>query len=167
MIHIYYGFGRGKTSTLNGTALRGLSAAKKVEYIRFLKGRPTGEDKQLEKLGIKIKYFHHTSKFVMEMTPLEKEETRRKVIDGLNAISASKADLILIDEGLDLIETGLATEDELILALQNPFNNNADILISGHYILKDLFKLAGLITYFKPEKHYYNEGVKAKEGIEF
>ncbi|TCG11848.1 cob(I)yrinic acid a,c-diamide adenosyltransferase [Mycoplasma todarodis] len=167
MIHIYYGFGRGKTSTLNGTALRGLSAGKEVEYFRFLKGRPTGEDQQLEKLGIKVRYFHHTDKFVMWMSPEEKQETRRKVLEGLNAISASKADLILIDEGIDLIETGLATEDELILALQNPYRNNADILISGHYVLKDLFNLAGLITHFEAEKHYYDEGVKAKEGIEF
>ncbi len=167
MIHIYYGFGRGKTSTLNGTALRGLSAGKTVEYFRFLKGRPTGEDEQLEKLGIKIKYFHHTDKFVMEMSPLEKQETRQRVINGLNAISASKADLILIDEGIDLIETGLATEDELILALQNPYQNKADILISGHYVLKELFNLAGLITHFEVEKHYYNEGVKAKKGIEY
>ncbi len=167
MLHIYYGFGRGKTSTLNGTALRSLSANKKVDYFRFLKGRVTGENKQLKKLGLEVQNFHHTNKFIIEMSPLEKKETRQVVINGLNAISASKADVILIDEVIDLVETGLATEDELILALQNPMKNNADILISGHYELKELFSLAGLITHFEAKKHYYDEGIKAKEGIEY
>ncbi len=167
MLHIYYGFGRGKTSTLNGTALRALSAGKTVEYIRFLKGRKTGEDEQLKKLGIVVKYFHKTDKFIFQMSSEEKKEVCKEVAKGLNAISNSSADILLIDEGLDLVETKLAKEEELILALQNSIQKKKDILISGHYKLNKLFKLADLITLYTPEKHYFDKGVKAKEGIEY
>ncbi|CAM9129568.1 cob(I)yrinic acid a,c-diamide adenosyltransferase [Mycoplasma marinum] len=167
MLHIYYGFGRGKTSTLNGTVLRAISANKKIEYFRFLKGRKTGEDEQLAKLGVVVRNFHYTDKFTIEMTDEEKRKEREIVLKGLNAISSSKAEVIFIDEGLDLVKTKHATEDEIILAIQTPYRNNADILISGHYKLDSIFEVADLITEFIPEKHYFDKGVKAKKGIEF
>ena len=77
MIHIYYGFGKGKTSTLNGSAIRAKSAGLKVAYVRFLKGRFTSENNLLEKCGIKIENFHHTTKFTIEMNEEEFKETQK------------------------------------------------------------------------------------------
>ncbi len=166
MLHIYYGFGRGKTSTLNGTILRSIAANKSVEYFRFLKGRKTGENKELKILGVKVQNFHHTDKFTKDMTKEEKDKTREIVLEGLNKISASKADIIYLDEFLDLVETGHATEEEMILVIQKHIKTK-DVLISGHYKLEKLFALADLITHFDAEKHYFDKGVQAKKGIEY
>ncbi|AGR40804.1 cob(I)yrinic acid a,c-diamide adenosyltransferase [Spiroplasma taiwanense] len=77
-LHIYCGEGKGKTSILNGTAIRAIGAGLKVKYIRFLKNRETSENKVLEKIGIKIEnYYHFSKKFVWEMN-LEEVELFKK-----------------------------------------------------------------------------------------
>ncbi len=167
MLHIYYGFGRGKTSTLNGTILRTLSANISVEYFRFLKGVKTGEDPQLKKLGVEVQNFHETDKFTKDMTEEEKKRTRVTVLKGLEKIKNSKADAIFLDEFLDLVETQHASEEEIWDAIEEHFKNGKDILISGHYKLEKFFSNADLITEFTPIKHYLDKGVKAKKGIEF
>ncbi|MCP4336902.1 MAG: cob(I)yrinic acid a,c-diamide adenosyltransferase [Mycoplasma sp.] len=166
MLHIYYGFGRGKTSTLNGTALRAISSKKKVEYFRFLKGRETGENEQLAKLGLEIKNYHFTNKFTKDMTPEEKIKTKEIILKGLKDISESSADIIFLDEFLDLVETKHATTEQLLDAIKDHIKTK-DVLISGHYFLKEIFDKADLITHLKAEKHYFNKGVQAKKGIEF
>lgn len=37
MIHIYYGYGKGKTSAALGLALRACGAGKKVDFFSFLR----------------------------------------------------------------------------------------------------------------------------------
>ncbi len=167
MLHIYYGFGRGKTSTLNGTVLRSIEANLSIDYFRFLKGRETGENAQLKKLGLIVQNFHHTDKFTMDMTEEEKKETRKVVLKGLQSIQNSKADVIIIDEFLDLVETGHASDVELLKSIEKHLDNNKDVLVSGHYKLANIFKKADLITFFKSEKHYFDKGVAAKRGIEY
>jgi cob(I)alamin adenosyltransferase len=42
-----------------------------------------------------------------------------------------------------------------------------EIIITGRYAPKEIYDVADLITEMKEIKHYYNEGVVARKGIEF
>jgi cob(I)alamin adenosyltransferase len=42
-----------------------------------------------------------------------------------------------------------------------------EIVITGRYAPPELLELADLVTEMKEVKHYYNQGVQAREGIEY
>ncbi len=171
MFHIYWGLGKGKTSTLNGSAIRALGANLNVGLYRFLKGRESHENNILEKVGIPVHLFHFSQKFVIEMNEEEKKQTKAVVDQGINQIIATKDqyDIILIDEFIDLAakNVNMLSEDEMVEIIKKLEPNKREILVSGHTYLPKIFALANLITHYEPKKHYFNENIQARKGIEF
>lgn len=170
MIQIFYGYGKGKTSALNGQAVRLVGAGLKVGIFRFLKGRDSAEDKVLESLGIKVTQFHSSSKFVFEMNEEEKNQAKLKMDEGLNFIrqNINNFDAIILDEILDLTASTVGFISQHGLSdFINSLPKEKEIFISGHTIVKPLFDDADLITHFEKEKHYFDKGIKARHGIEF
>ena len=168
MIHIYYGFGKGKTSALNGMVVRAHGAAMSVLISRFLKGVKTSEDSIFEQIGISIVSLHPSTKFVYQMNNAEKQQTQLAINEQIQFILSNykKYKIIVLDEFLDIIYLNFLSEEKAIEFL-NKISNNVEIIISGHYKFKGIFKKADLITFFKPEKHYFNKGIVARKGIEF
>lgn len=171
MLHIYYGYGKGKTSTINGSAIRAIGADLKVCIYRFLKGRPSSENSLLEKNGIKVYTNHSSPKFVIEMNDEEKTIAKQDVMDTLKHLLENyrKFDLIILDEFLDLCDktVNLLSEkemNEIILKIKNESN---EIMITGHSKIPLIFEEADLITNFISEKHYFDEGVKQRKGLEY
>ena len=167
MVHIYYGFGKGKTSTLNGSILRAKGGGYNPIIFRFLKGRLTSEDKIIESLGIPLFSSHSSSKFVIEMNESEKKLAREEVLNQIDRIiSKSKEyDFIALDEFLDIVYLGFISQKKMIEIIKK-ISKNSEVLISGHYELTEVFKTADLITYYDPKKHYFNKQ-KARKGIEY
>lgn len=169
MLHIYYGMGKGKTSALNGSAIRAKGANFKVAYYRFLKGRPSSENIIMQNIVDDFKSFQSSTKFVIEMNDAERKTTKQEFLQGFKYIQlhADNYQVICIDEIIDLIDktVNLITKKELIDFLLSL--KNKEILISGHSIFPELEEVADLITFFKCEKHYFNKGIKARKGIEF
>lgn len=167
MIHIYYGFGKGKTSTLNGSILRAKGAGLNPIVFRFLKGRETSEDNVIKSLGIPVYSNHPSTKFVIEMDAEGQKDAKSKALEQLQlVIKKSKTyNFIVLDELLDIVYLEFITQKELIDILKT-ISKNAEILISGHYELKEVFDFADLITHYDPQKHYFKKR-KAIKGIEF
>ena len=170
MVHIYWGLGKGKTSTLNGSAIRAKGAGFKVAIFRFLKGRQTHEDNLIRKLQIPVISLHSSPKFVIEMNEEEKKQAVEDVKETMNKILEMKEtlDMILLDEFIDLAtkNVGILTEKEIIDFIDK-IKLNKEILISGHTKLESFFKKVDLITEYTPTKHYFEKGIKARKGIEF
>ena len=171
MLHIYYGMGKGKSSTLNGSAVRATGAGMKVVLFRFLKGRKTSEDPMLKKIGIPVYKTQTNEKFVIQMDEQEKKQTKIELIESLDKLKSiyKEFDLIILDELLDLIvdNVSLLQEQDLVNLLKELKGSKKEIMISGHYKNENIFKLADLITYYNPERHYFEQGQEARKGIEF
>lgn len=172
MLQIYYGLGKGKSSAANGAAIRAKGAGWNVVVFRFLKGRETSEDKMLMQLGIEVNKVHYGDKFVFRMNDDEKQQTKQVINDVLNIDWSSiikKPSLVVLDEILDLTvdNVNMLTKDELEQFLSKIKAISTEVIATGHEKCEQQFKHADLITYFKPEKHYYDDGQKAREGIEF
>ena len=171
MLHIYYGMGKGKSSTLNGSAVRATGAGMKVVLFRFLKGRKTSEDDPLKKIGISVYKTQTSEKFVIQMSEKEKKKTKIELDEYIQKLRDiyQEFDLVILDEFLDLIveNVSLMTEEEIISILQEIKNDGKEIMISGHVKNDNIFQLADLITYYNPERHYFEQGQQARKGIEF
>lgn len=169
MIHIYYGDGKGKTSTLNGSAIRAKGAGLNVKVFKFLKGVESSEDDLIRDLGIIVTKVNVGKKFVFQMNEQEKSQLKKLVDEILFYIKTNieKFDVIILDEFLDLTAKNvkMLTEDEVMEFINSI--KHKEILISGHTKIKKLFKEADLITKFMKERHYFDKGVNARKGIEF
>lgn len=171
MKHIYYGLGKGKTSTLNGSAIRANGAGKEVTYARFLK-MSSSEDDILNKFTFFGSFPTSSRKFIWEMNEEERAEARQHMRDALfeqvpmMIETVGHKDMLILDEVTDLIVNKFITEEELIEFLET-LPKDMEVLMSGHNKHPKLFEYVDLITYYEPQKHYFDAGVMARKGIEF
>ncbi len=173
-IHIYYGNGKGKTSILNGSAIRAVSRNLNIEYLSFLKNIKGGEFSFFqEQLKNKINFhsfYSFSSKFIWEMNDEERKQFKKESLVGVRylekIIKSKKIDLIICDEILDLVINEIITQDELCRILQTK-SENVEIMLSGHKLPNKCKEIADLISEVNLVKHYFDRGIKARKGIEF
>jgi len=172
-IHVYHGNGKGKTTAGLGLAIRAAGQGKKVGIVYFDKGGTLyGERKILDQLKPKIKYwatglvrFQPGKPFRFGMTEGDKKEVER----GLGIVAdlfKKKFDVIIMDEintcaGLKMVS------QKKVLDLLKRKPKHTEIIMTGRNCPASFRKRADLVTEMKQEKHYFNKGIPARQGIEF
>ncbi len=171
-VHLYYGFGKGKTSIINGMVLRAMGVGMKVKYYRFMKNWPTGELEMFKKIGLEVEDFYHSgTKFFWEMNEKEKEKVKLEVQEGvkqlLKDVKYSDYDLILVDELFSALDDKLISKEDIINIIKNK-NSHLEIAFSAHKVDDDMFKYFDLASEVVKKKHYYDTiKLLARKGIEF
>ncbi|MDX2129596.1 MAG: cob(I)yrinic acid a,c-diamide adenosyltransferase [Chloroherpetonaceae bacterium] len=183
-IHLYYGFGKGKTTSVMGLAIRALGAGKKVAIIQFDKGFD-GENEHYSERFILRKL--KTDGYPIELYPTGCErmmpdgtfrfknqdedfrEAKRGLAEAKRLLSESTIDLLIMDEGLAAVAYHLIKEEELmeIISLYEAKGRPCELVISGHKVWPEIEEKADLITEMRKVKHYFDKGVPARLGIEF
>ncbi len=168
MIHLYYGYGKGKTTAAVGLATRMLGSRKAVLYVSFLKDGSSNEFNILTKY-VNLKLIQNNFKgFYFQLTEDDREKAKLDQLELLReGLRLSKEyDLIILDELLDLIDLEIISEQETINYLKQ-FNANCEIVITGHSEYIELIDLSDYCVEFNSKKHPYDKGVTARKGIEY
>jgi len=166
-VQVYTGNGKGKTTAALGLSIRALGAGKKVFIGQFAKSKHYSELETIEKLlkNITIKQFGMGC-FIFEKP---KEEDIQAAQNGLKEITSiiesDEYDVIILDEANIAVHYNLITADELISAI-NRRSQRTEIIITGRYAKQEIMDVADLVTEMKEIKHYYQQGVQARVGIE-
>jgi cob(I)alamin adenosyltransferase len=169
-VHLYTGDGKGKTTAALGLLLRAHGRGLRVALAQFLKGSETGELKALEKLGVAVLRNSRDYGFWHNASEQEREEIRREnsanLAEAARLAEAGLCDLLVLDEicaayRLGAVDTGLA--DRLILEKPEPL----ELVLTGRDAPLFFIKAADYITELVKRKHPYDNGVGAREGIEF
>ncbi len=166
MLHIYCGDGKGKTTAAVGLAVRMAGYGKCVLFMQFLKGSQTGEKVMLEKCDNVTVLRCNACKFFINMTDEEKQKITQKHNDNLKYAldNMSEYDLIVLDEVLDAIDCGVADVDNVKEIVSN---YNGELVLTGRKADKWLIERADYITEMKKIKHPYDDGMMAREGVEY
>lgn len=167
-IQIYMGDGKGKTTAAVGLATRALGQDLKVGFFQFLKTGMPGEMIPLVKQGALFMAPQGSGKFVFEMNDQEKEMCKQQQSANLmRAIEMMpQLDLLVLDEALGALETGMI-EKEVLLALLDNKPKEMELVITGRNAPAGLIEKADYVTEMKCIKHPYEKGVIARKGIEF
>ena len=170
-VQIYTGDGKGKTTAAIGLAVRAAGRGLCVQIVQFLKGIETGEVSILENInGISIKRVADSTKFFWNMSDDEKSDSCSRASHGieevLRQLENNEFDLLILDESLGALETGIITIEQ-IMSIINTKPEGVEIVLTGRNAPKELIEKANLVTEMSPIKHYFNEGVNARKGIEF
>ena len=166
-IHVYTGEGKGKTTAALGLALRAVGAGLRVYIGQFIKEGKFSELKALEKLSrdITVEQFGK-KRFVGKKIG---EEDRQAAQDGLKRVReimhGSAYDLVVLDEINIVLHYGLIGESDVIDMLKNR-NKKIEVVLTGRYAGKNIIDYADLVTEMRKIKHYYDQGITARVGIE-
>ncbi len=174
MIHIYHGDGKGKTTAAIGLSVRAAGSGYKVFFTQFMKGGKTGELKTLSKIdGISISRCSKDYPFFRNMTEEEKAEQtveHNLLLGSLIEICKDKKQgekyLIILDELVYPINYGLVDKD-LVYKLLEFSGEDYEMVVTGRNPKKWLLDMADYITEMRCERHPYEKGIVAREGIEY
>lgn len=166
LVHLYWGEGKGKTTAAMGLALRSLGAGRRVVVVQFLKGGPSGEIPLLEKLGAQVFRGKAGQKFTSQMSEAEKAETKALQTENLRRALECDADLLVLDEACAVWQKDLVDRDLLKQAvLDRPQGREA--VLTGRNPPDWLWEAADYITEMKCHRHPFEQGIPAREGVEF
>lgn len=177
--HIYYGYGKGKTTCCVGLAVRGLGAGLRVALVQFDKGydgehEHYSERHLLRKLdGIELhptgcERMREDGTFRFGVEPQDLEEARRGFAIAEDLIRSGDQDILILDEVLAAVAYDLADKSDVerLLDLYDA-NRSCELILSGHKVWDTLVERADLVTEMRKVKHYYAKGTPARLGIEF
>ncbi len=166
-IHVYTGNGKGKTTAALGLSLRAVCAAKKLFFGQFIKGMEYSELKCTEFVdNFEIEQFGRRC-FIYE-APCEEDiiAARKGLARMRDVMKSGKYDIVVMDELNIALYFKLFSVEEAIAAI-NDRDKNTEVIITGRYAPEEIINIADLVTEMKEIKHYYNEGIQARKGIEF
>lgn len=169
--HLYFGYGKGKTTAAVGLGIRAVGAGMKVAMIQLLKGVQSSEEIALKHIpNFDLYRYQKSDKFYSFADEKEKEsiildfKTSIKKLDEI--LSSNKYDMIILDEILDCIDVGLMTEEDVVQIISEK-PSNIEIVLTGHKKYDLLIEKADLVTETTSVKHYMDIGVAARKGIEY
>lgn len=168
-VHLYTGNGKGKTTAALGLALRAVGAGHKVFIAQFVKGMRYAEIDAFDKyLNNSIVTQQYGLECFINRQPEQADIDAAK--EGLIAVSeilgSGKYNLVILDEICIAIYFKLISIDDLIDVL-NGRHPSVEVVLTGRYASPELIDYADLVTEMKEVKHYYNQGVLSRKGVEF
>jgi len=182
-LHIYYGYGKGKTTSAIGLAVRALGAGKRVVMIQFDKGYDGKNEhysernilRMLNKAGYPLEIYatgcermNEDGTFRFKNMKQDFAEAKKGLKLSKEHIIKGKQDLLILDEVIAAAAYNLLDKkdiEELIDLFKK--NRKFELVMTGHKIWASIEDKADLVTEMKKIKHYFDKGIPAREGIEF
>ena len=141
--------------------------------VQFLKGKKgSGEISILEELGVKV--ICKGKDLGLSLNRIVVEDERRTIreewgnfLDKINEeVLAESYDLLILDEINVACHYEFLDENKLLRFIKEK-PDGLEIILTGRYASPRLIKTAHLVSEIKKIKHPFNEGIKARKGIEF
>jgi cob(I)alamin adenosyltransferase len=181
MIQVYTGSGKGKTTAAFGLAMRAVGRGRRVLVIQFMKNRPCGEhvaarrlapELTVERMGPSVTDELYTESTVAEWvepesaTPEDVAAAKKALSRADGAIRSGEYGMIVLDEVLSATGCGLVDVDGLVRVMRD-VPEHVEVVLTGEPAPAEVLDAADLVTEMRAEKHYFDRGVRAREGIEF
>lgn len=166
-IHLYTGNGKGKTTAAFGLALRAVGAGKRVFIAQFVKGMHYAELDAIKRFPeIELKQYGLDCFIVNEPTQEDIDAARVGLKEVSQIIADNSVNMLILDEICIALHYHLFEIAEVIELLKNK-PEEMELVLTGRYAPPELYEIADLVTEMTEIKHYYNQGVEARKGIEF
>ena len=169
LVQIFTGDGRGKTSAAIGAVIRALGHGLRVYIAFFMKGDyPYGERSILSQLpNVTVDSFG-SREFVdpANIKPEEKEQAKRALAAAREAMLSGGYELVVLDEVNLAVAWNLIELDEVVRLIDDK-PEDVELILTGRRADTQLIKSADLVTEMLKIKHPYDEGIVAREGIEY
>jgi cob(I)alamin adenosyltransferase len=167
-VHVYTGDGKGKTTAALGMALRAVGAGWRVFFAQFAKGTASSELAAMESLSkaLTVRRFGRPSFVELEPDQEDFDRAKQGLLECKKAAASGDYRLVILDEANVATALGLFRLDDLIELIDGR-HRDVELVITGRWAHRHIIARADLVTEMQEIKHYYQQGVLARTGIEW
>jgi cob(I)alamin adenosyltransferase len=170
LIQVYTGNSKGKTTAAFGLAIRAVGHGFKVYIIQFMKGgNEYGELEGLKRLQPECQLEHFGGQSWVRKGELQEEhiiEAKKAFTRAREIVLSGDWDIVILDEIVNAIWFELIPEVE-VLELLDKKPSHVEVVLTGRNASKLLIEKADLVTEMVPQKHPFDRGIMARQGIEY
>ncbi len=166
-VQVYTGNGKGKTTAALGLTVRAAGAGLKVYFAQFIKKQRCSEHVLLDEFGDRVTVRQFGNGFLLGKTPsaAHVKAAQAGYAEAKEALLSKHYDVVILDEANIAVHYGLITVQELLeLITMKP--RAVELVITGRYADEKIMEAADLVTEMREVKHYRQQGVSARRGIE-
>lgn len=162
------GNGKGKSSAAFGVMGRAWARGWRVVVVQFIKSGKwkTGEKKLADHLG--IEWWTMGDGFTWESTDIDETiaKGRHAWTVASEKLMSGDYDLVILDEVTYAVSYGWVDVSEVVRAITSraPTTN---VIITGRNAPQAVIDIADTVTEMNMVKHAYQQGIRAKKGIEY
>lgn len=163
------GEGKAKTTSGFGMVFRALGWGQQVAVVQFIKGtQPSGEELLLRQQFPQIPFFQMGTGFTWDSQNFAGDQAaaRRTWAEAHRLLQDPTLDLLLLDELTYMLAYRFLDEDEVLQALRQR-SPQLSVVVTGRGGGSGLRELADTVSEVKNLKHAYEQGSKARRGVDF
>ncbi len=166
-VHVYTGDGKGKTTASLGLCVRAVGAGKRVLLVQFLKKGEFSEIKGLKYFGGRVDVMQFGSGRFVRGRPdkSDVELASRGLLRARELMESGRYHMVILDEINVAVNMGLLDVADVLQVIRNR-PDDVEIVLTGRYAPDAFVEAADLVTECRMVKHYFQKGVRAREGIE-
>jgi cob(I)alamin adenosyltransferase len=168
LVVVNTGNGKGKSSAAFGVMLRGVAAGWNVAVCQFIKSSEwkVGEEKIGRQLGVDWNSFGDG--FTWDSNDIEHDKALAAAgwQKAKDLIAAGEHELIILDELTYLCTWGWIDEADVLAAITGR-PERVNLVITGRDAPAGLIDIADTVTEMTEVKHAYQQGIRAKRGIDY
>jgi cob(I)alamin adenosyltransferase len=168
-VQVYTGNAKGKTTAALGLAFRAMGSGMRTYIGQFMKGQHYSELDAAKMVQPYITIEQYGKESFIHVQDPPQEQDVKMAQDGLakarEAMCSGKYAIIILDEILTTHFFKLITLKDMFAMISDK-PENVELVFTGHYAPEKLIARADLVTEMKEVKHYYQQGVAARIGIE-
>ena len=176
LIHVYTGDGKGKTTAAIGLAMRAVKAGKRVAVVFFDKAGDFYSERKLfdEEFVGRIDYWvcgrqrfdPEKDSFDLSVTEQDKWEARRGIEMARDIMEEDRYEILVLDEINNVLRQNLV-EARQVLDLISQKPEKMELILTGRGATPEIIEAADLVTDMRNVKHYMEQGVLARRGIDY
>lgn len=161
------GNGKGKSTSAFGTVARAVGHGQKATVAQFVKGGwECGERNLLENAG--ATFFVMSTGFTWETQNRESDTQAAQAVwqDIKQCLSDDTIDLVVLDEITYMINYDYIDLDDVLMAIAKRPKEQS-VIVTGRAAHRKLEELADTVSEVRNVKHAFENGVKARKGIDW
>lgn len=154
---VYYGNGKGKSSSAIGHAVCAAATGESVTIIQFLKGNNQDEINFLNRLEPEVRLFafEKNDENFIELSEEQKQDAIVNIKNGLafakKVLVTGESTILVLDEVLGLLDCGIITIDDLKPLIESK-DENTELILTGTHMQEELFEFADAVYEIKSIK---------------
>ena len=168
IIVLLTGNGKGKSSSAFGMLARSLGHGQKCAVVQFIKGQLECGENIFFSQQHNVDFLLMKTGFTWETQDFEKDKQAANDIwlQAKEFLENPDYDVVIFDEITYMFKYQYLEEQEFINKLQHRPKQQS-VIITGRGASKQLIDIADTVTELHLTKHAFNEGIKARKGIEW
>ena len=169
IVQVYTGDGKGKTTAAIGQAIRACGWGWKVDMVQFMKEVDSGEIIASFKLPSFSIYRFGSGHFLRKgkpVDPLDISLANQAMEKSREVMISGESDLLILDEINIAVSFGLIPVQKVIDFMKGK-PPRLELILTGRYAPDKMIEIADTVTEMREIRHHFNNGIKARKGIEY